>query len=138
MIRKATFVILTFGAVATALLTIPASLDSVSILSWLAAITTAVLFHGFMRRYWIAAALAACSANVVSHGYHLVSGAGITLTTVSVTMAQAFVIALAVGLPFSLRRAFSEPASRCHYCGKVLNERIWGVCPHCGELMDHA
>ena len=138
MIRVAVLVILAFGATATALFTIPGSPDLVFRVSWLAAFVAAFFLHGFIRRYWIAAVLTVCAANAVSHGYHLVRTGELVPITIGVTMVHTFVIALAIGIPFSLRRAFPPPAERCHYCGEGPIESTFAVCPHCGELMDHA
>jgi hypothetical protein len=136
MVRVAIVVLLTLAAIGIVVFTIPRHSDLTFIASWLTAGVAALCLHAFVRRYWLAAILAACTTTFAFHIYVYMRIGDFVLVAVAVTLAHAFVVALVVGLPFLFCRRSLPPPTRCQNCGFAPTDEIWGVCPVCGQLLD--
>jgi len=136
MVRIAIVVLLTLFAIGIVVFTVPRDPDLTVIASWLTVGVAGVCLHAFVGRYWLAAILAACTSTFAFHIYVYLRIGDFVLVAMAVTLAQAFVVALVVGLPFLLCRRSLPPPTRCQNCGLAPIDGIWGVCPACGQLLD--
>ena len=97
-------------------------------------VIAALAVHALVRNYWLAAALAAPIAATLAHvaaGLFLGQLPPVFLITFPFAYVGSWGVALAVGIPFRVRRR-PIPPDHCQACGYNLTGNISGVCPECG------
>ena len=102
-------------------------------------VITALVVHALVRDYWLAAALAAPIAAALAHvaaGLLLGQLLPVFLITFPFAYVGSWGMALAVGIPFRVRRR-PVPPDHCQACGYNLTGNISGVCPECGTPVAH-
>ena len=103
-------------------------------------VVAALVVHTLVRDYWLAAALAAPLAATLVHvaaGLFLGQLPPLFLITFPFSYVGSWGVALAVGVPFRLRRR-PIPPDHCPACGYDLTGNISGVCPECGTQIARA